>query len=125
MGVSKREFMVLLCDGCGREQIAEEGVSVDGYYLEAMQVQQGKNVGSDNIYACSDPCVEPAIRGSLIRESLPDKLKVQATRELWEGGRHYSTNPTMPVYDIRDVRRQIGTATDITPLDQEWKPYPR
>ena len=103
-----------LCDSCGREVLAEEGSTVDGYYLEALQVQKGQQTSSDNIYACSEMCLEGAIRDALKRESLPEQQKVTATQELWMRGRQFLTNPELPIVDISDNTRRIGTAQDIT-----------
>jgi len=54
MGVGSRVFQTFLCDACGREVIAEEGQSVDGYYIEVLQVLGGQQNNSENVYACSD-----------------------------------------------------------------------
>jgi len=71
-------------------------------------------IGEDNVYACSDICLEQAIRDSLKRASLPDEAKLTATQELWLKGRVYSTNPALPIVDVSDETRVIGTAREIT-----------
>lgn len=113
MGVGSRTFQTFLCDACGREVIAEEGSSVDGFYLEVLKVQNGQQENSENVYACSEMCIERAVRDALKREALPEPQKITATQELWIKGRAFSTNPALPVYDVRDQTRVIGTAHEI------------
>ena len=113
MGVGSRTFQTFLCDACGREVIAEEGSSVDGFYLEVLKVQNGEQVASENVYACSEMCIERAVRDALKREALPEPQKITATQELWLKGQIYRTNPALPVYDAKDETRIIGTAHEI------------
>lgn len=113
MGVGSRVFRTFLCDGCGREVIAEEDSSVDGYFLEAMQEANGVQTGSENIYACSARCIEQAVRDGLRRESLPEEQKLKAIQELWLRGRIFCAHPTLPVYDAGDQLSIIGTAQEI------------
>jgi len=110
MGVGSRVFQTFLCDACGREVIAEEGQSVDGYYIEVLQVLGGQQNNSENVYACSDLCVERAIRDALKREFLPPEQKITETQELWLRGQAFRTNPSLPVLDASDDTRVIGTA---------------
>jgi hypothetical protein len=126
MGVGRRAFGCFLCDACGREVIAEEGQTVDGYYIEVMHMQRGQSLGEENIYACSEMCIERAIRDALKRAAMPEEKKVTATQELWLKGRAFNTNPGIPILDVADQTRQIGTAHEIarhqpTPLDPDWK----
>ena len=131
MGVGSRTFRTFLCDSCGREVVAEEDASIDGYYIEVLKVVEGRQVSEDNVYACSDMCLEGAIRDSLKRAQLPPPQKVTATQELWLRGRKFVTNPSMPILDAKDETRIIGTAHEIQnytpqgpppgPLDPEWK----
>lgn len=137
MGVGSRTFQTFLCDACGKEVIAEEGASVDGFYIEVLQVKNGKQVGTENVYACSDMCLETAIRDALKREALPIPAKLSATQELWLKGRKFNTPIAgLPIVDVKDETRVIGTAHEIAsyqpspvkrrepedPLDPEWKP---
>ena len=115
MGVSARRFETFLCDACGREIIAEEGSRIDGFYIDVTQIARGEMVGEDNVYACSDICLERAIRDSLKRATLPHEAKLTATQELWLKGRAYSTNPELPIVDVSDETRVIGTAREILP----------
>jgi hypothetical protein len=114
MGVGRREFQCFLCDGCGREVIAEDGQTVDGYFMEVLRVLGGNQVSEDNVYACSDICVERSIRDSIKRAALPEPQKLTATQELWLRGRAFNTHPGMPILDIQDETRQIGTAHEIS-----------
>lgn len=130
MGVGARRFQTFLCDACGREVIAEEGVSVDGYYLDVQQVRNGNQISNENVFSCSELCIERAIRDALKRATLPEEQKLTATQELWLKGRQFATNPAMPVYDATDETRVIGTAREIDrrqqepkdALDPNWKP---
>lgn len=134
MGVGSRTFQTFLCDACGREVIAEEGTSIDGFYIEVLRVQRGEQQGSENVYACSESCVDRAVQDALKRERLPEPQRVTATQELWLKGRVFSTSE-LPVYDARDQTRVIGTAREIAdyqptpeeprpedPLSLEWRP---
>ena len=121
MGVGSRVFVTFLCDGCGREVIAEEGATVDGYMLEALHTFRGQRVSSENIFACSDICVERAIRDGLKRASMPEEQRTSATEELWLRGRQFRTNPGIPILDMSDETRQIGTAEEIA----NYRPSPR
>jgi len=114
MGVGRRTFSTYLCDACGREIISEEGHSIDGFYLEVTQVRNGEMAGEENVFACSDICLERAVRDSLKRATLPDDAKLTATQELWLKGRVFSTHPALPIVDTRDETRVIGTAREIT-----------
>lgn len=113
MGVGSRQFQTFLCDACGREIIAEEGSSVDGFYLEVLRVSNGEQSNSENVYACSEMCIERAVRDALKRETLPEPQRITATQELWLKGQIFRTNPALPVYDARDETRIIGTAHEI------------
>lgn len=113
MGVGSRVFVTFLCDGCGREVIAEEGVTVDGFFMEVMRVLGGEQISTDNVYACSDLCVERAIRDSIKREALPEEQKITATQELWLRGQSFRTNSEIPIVDAADQTRVIGTAQEI------------
>jgi len=115
MGVGKRAFECFLCDACGREIIAEEGSRIDGFFIDVTQVVRGELIGEDNVYACSDICVERAIRDSLKRATLPEEKKLTATQELWLKGRVYTTHPALPIVDVSDETRVIGTAREILP----------
>lgn len=123
MGVGRREFVCFLCDGCGREIIAEEGTRIDGFYLEALHVTNGEQVSDDNIYACSEMCVERAVRDALKRSLMPQEQKLTATQELWLRGRRFVTNPGIPIVDVGDETRQIGTAHELRP-SPEPRTYP-
>lgn len=134
MGTGRRVFGTFLCDACGREIIAEEGITVDGFYFEIMQVRGGEQVGNDNVYACSDICIDRAVHDALKRATMTDEERLTATQELWIRGRQFATNPALPVVDVQDETRVIGTAREITKyrppspeprpdeLDPEWKP---
>lgn len=113
MGVGSRQFQTFLCDACGREIIAEEGSSVDGFYLEVLKVESGQQVGSENVFACSELCIPKAVSDALRRESLPEHQRITATQELWLKGQIFRTNPALPVYDAKDETRIIGTAHEI------------
>lgn len=113
MGVGKREFQTYLCDGCGLEIVSEVGSSVDGYYIEVLQVRDGGQLGCEDIFACSDVCLPNAVNGGLRRQALPEAEKISATQELWLRGRQFSTNPSLPILDMRDESRVIGTAREI------------
>ena len=113
MGVGKREFHTFLCDGCGREVVAEEGETVDGFYMEVMRVLDGNQTGTDNVFACGELCVERAIRDSLKRASMSEEERLTATQELWLKGRAFNTHPGLPILDMKDETRQIGTAHEI------------
>lgn len=113
MGVGSRQFQTFLCDACGREIIAEEGSSVDGFYLEVLKVEHGQQVSSENVFACSEMCIPKAISDALRRESLPEHQRITATQELWLKGQVFRTNPALPVYDAQDETRIIGTAHEI------------
>lgn len=130
MGVGSRVFGTFLCNSCGREIIAEEGQSVDGYYLEVLRVQNGEQISSENIFACSEACIHRAVRDGLSLESLPEEQKVREIQRLWERGRRLSTAPIFPVLDVSNENRVLGTAREITspsstgtnPLDPHWTP---
>lgn len=135
MGVGSRTFQTFLCDACGREVIAEEGSSVDGYYIEVLKVVGGERLGTENVYACAEMCIDRAIRDALKRETLPPEKKLTATEELWLKGRSFNTNPRMAVYNAQDDTRLIGTAQEIAsyqppqevesesdPLSPDWTP---
>lgn len=113
MGVGQRPFQTFLCDGCGREVIAEEGSAVDGYYIEVSQVRNGEDTRNDNIFACSDVCIDRAVRDAVYREKLPEEEKLSATQELWMRGRAFRTDPRLPIYDASNETRIIGTAQEI------------
>jgi hypothetical protein len=122
MGVGSRVFHCFLCDACGREVIAEEGQTIDGFYIEVVRVQNGGQVGCDNVYACSDMCIEQAIRDSIKRETLPEPQKVTATQELWLKGRQFNTPVGgIPIVDVSNETRRIGTAQEIA----SYKPSPQ
>lgn len=120
MGVGSRTFQTFLCDGCGREVIAEKGASVEGYYIEVLRVLRDTQVGSENVYACSDVCVERAVRDAVKRESLPEPERITATQELWLRGRVFNYHPDLPIYDAADETRVLGTAQELA----EYKPLP-
>lgn len=133
VGVGSRTFQTFLCDACGREVIAEEGTSVDGFYIGVQQVANGKSLETENVYACSQMCIDRAIRDALKRETLPPEKKLTETQELWLRGRHFVTNPNIPIYDARDDTQLISTAKEISTyrptaaepidsLDPNWKP---
>ncbi len=113
MGVGRRVFGCYLCDSCGREVIAEETQTVDGYYIEVQEVLKGETTQSENIFACSPICIEKAIRDALIREALPEDEKNKAVQELWLRGKQFSTSPEFPVLDMSNPTHQIGTAREI------------
>lgn len=134
MGVGSRTFTTFLCDACGREIIANEGAAVDGYVIEVLQIRNGQQIHTDNVFACSEPCVEGAVRGGLKREQLPEEEKLTATQELWLKGQQFTPAPGIPIVDMRDQTHVIGTAQEIAnykppsprhkpedPLDPNWK----
>jgi membrane carboxypeptidase/penicillin-binding protein len=139
MGVGSRTFTTFLCDACGREIIANEGAAVDGYVIEVLQIRNGQQIHTDNVFACSESCVGKAVNDSLKREVLPDEQKLTATQELWLRGQQFTPAPGIPIVDMRDETHVIGTAQEIRdykpvvkqggasrprpqdPLDPEWK----
>jgi membrane carboxypeptidase/penicillin-binding protein len=136
VGVGSRVFTTFLCDGCGREIIANEGATVDGYVIEVLQIRNGQQVHTENVFACSDRCVERAVRDSLRRETLPEDQKLTATQELWLHGQQFTPAPGIPIVDLREQTHVIGTAHEIStyeppehkppsrphdPLDPDWK----
>jgi hypothetical protein len=132
VGVGSRSFTTFLCDACGREIISEEGLNVDGYYIDVQQIRDGQQSGNENIFACSDVCLPRAIRDGLFRQTLPEQQKISATQELWMRGRKFNTDPRLPIYDAKDESRVIGTAREIaenqpsarpelTALDDDWR----
>jgi hypothetical protein len=97
-----------------------------------MQVQNGDQVASENVFACSMMCIQRAVCDALFRESLSEDKKLTATQELWLRGRAFLSHPELPVYDAADETRVIGTAREIErysekdtdPLDPDWRPSP-
>ena len=124
MGVGSRTFQTFLCDACGKEVIAEEGTSVDGFYISVQQVAGGKNLETENVFACSAMCIDRAVRDALKRETLPPEKKLTETQELWLRGRQFATNPSIPIYDASDATRFIGTAQEIVSYRSKPSPEP-
>jgi hypothetical protein len=105
--------------------VAEEGATVDGYYMEALRVQNGEQVSEENIYACSEMCIPRAINDALKLAALPEEQKLTATQELWLRGRQFLTNPSLPILNAADETSVIGTAYEIANYKPSPSPQPR
>lgn len=121
MGVYRRSMSGFLCDGCGNEIIAEEGTSVDGFFIEVQRVKDSQTVIAENVYACSSVCVSEAVRGSLVRELLSEEEKNNELYMLRMRG-HKSFHNEIPMLASAEATRPMGSTRALDPLNPDWKP---
>ena len=112
MPLSSRPMTVALCDNCGKEKLSEHGEKPEGFYLQALYVDERTNL-STNAFACSPYCIQGAVEGALSRESMDDDAYSQAIKDLWARGKGmaFDTYPALPVVRADNPEVVIGSAT--------------